>query len=40
MFASISSGNCQAVAPLAEGLKVLNYMWDCGTRVLEENKFR
>jgi branched-chain amino acid transport system substrate-binding protein len=41
MFASISSGNCQAVAPLAEDLKVLNYMWDCGTqRVLEENKFR
>jgi len=41
MFASISSGNCQAVAPLAEDLKVLNYMWDCGTqRILEEGKFR
>ncbi|MEW6768400.1 MAG: ABC transporter substrate-binding protein [Pseudomonadota bacterium] len=41
IFASISSGNCQAVAPLAEDLKILNYMWDCGTqRVLEESKFR
>ena len=41
IFASISSGNCQAVAPLAEDLKVLNYMWDCGTqRILEEGKFR
>jgi branched-chain amino acid transport system substrate-binding protein len=41
IFASISSGNCQAVAPLAEDLKILNYMWDCGTqRILEEGKFR
>ena len=41
MLASISSGNCQAVAPLAEDLKVLNYMWDCGTqRILEEGKYR
>ena len=41
MLASISSGNCQAVAPLAEDLKVLNHMWDCGTqRILEEGKYR
>lgn len=41
ILASISSGNCQAVAPLAEDLKVLNYMWDCGTqRILEEGKYR
>jgi branched-chain amino acid transport system substrate-binding protein len=41
MFASISSGNCQAIAPLAEDLKILNHMWDCGTqRILEEGKFR
>ncbi len=41
MFASISSGNCNKVAPLAEDLKVLNIMWDCGTqRIFEENKYR
>ncbi len=31
MFASISSGVCNKIAPLAEDLKVLNFMWDCGT---------
>lgn len=41
MFASISSGNCNKVAPLDEGLKILNIMWDCGTqRVFEENSYR
>lgn len=41
MFASISSGNCNKVAPLAEDLKVLNLMWDCGTqRIFEENDYR
>lgn len=41
MFASISSGNCNKVAPLAEDLKVLNFMWDCGTqRILEDNDYR
>ena len=41
MFASISSGNCNKVAPLAEDLKVLNLMWDCGTqRIFEENEYR
>ena len=41
MFASISSGNCNKIAPLAEDLKILNLMWDCGTqRIFEENKYR
>ena len=41
MFASISSGNCNKIAPLAEDLKILNYMWDCGTqRIFEENSYR
>ncbi len=41
MLASISSGNCQVVAPLAEDLKILNYMWDCSTqRIFEEGKYR
>ncbi len=40
MFASISSGNCQTLAPLAEDLKVINFMWDCGTqRIFEENDY-
>lgn len=40
-FASISSGNCNKIAPLAEDLKVLNFMWDCGTQtILEQNKYR
>jgi len=41
MFASISSGNCNKIAPLAEDLKILNFMWDCGTqRIFEENSYR
>ena len=41
MFASISSGNCNKIAPLAEDLKILNLMWDCGTqRIFEENSYR
>ena len=41
MFSAISSGNCNIVAPVAEDLKVLNLMWDCGTeKLLEEKKFR
>ena len=38
MLASISSGNCNALAPVAEDLKVLNVMWDCGTEKVLENK--
>lgn len=41
MFASISSGNCNKVAPLAEDLKIMNFMWDCGTqRIFEEGDYR
>ena len=37
MMASISSGNCLNIAPLAEDLGVINLMWDCGTqRIFEE----
>lgn len=41
MLASISSGNCQTLAPLAEDLQVPNLMWDCGTqRIFEENNYK
>jgi branched-chain amino acid transport system substrate-binding protein len=41
MFSAISSGNCNIVAPVAEDLKVLNVMWDCGTeKILEDKKYR
>jgi len=41
MISAISSGNCNIVAPVAEDLKVINIMWDCGTeKLLEEKKFR
>ncbi len=36
MLASISSGNCKTLAPLAEDLKVINIMWDCGTQKIFE----
>ena len=38
MLSAISSGNCNIVAPVAEDLKILNVMWDCGTEKLLENK--
>lgn len=35
----ISSGNCLAVAPVAEELKTVTYLFDCGTpRIFEEGK--
>jgi branched-chain amino acid transport system substrate-binding protein len=41
MFASISSGSCMNLAPLAEDLEVLNILWDCGTqRIFEEDDYR
>jgi len=41
MLASISSGNCNILAPVAEDLKVLNVMWDCGTeKVLEARRYQ
>ena len=40
-MASISSGNCLNLAPLAEDLEVLNLLWDCGTqRIFEEADYR
>ena len=40
-FASISSGSCGQLVPLAEDLKVLNLMWDCGaSSILEAKKYR
>lgn len=36
MLASISSGSCKKVVPLAEDLKILNIMWDCGTQTIFE----
>jgi branched-chain amino acid transport system substrate-binding protein len=38
MLSAISSGNCNIIAPVAEDLKVLNIMWDCGTEKILENK--
>jgi branched-chain amino acid transport system substrate-binding protein len=38
MLSAISSGNCNIIAPVAEDLKVLNVMWDCGTEKVLENK--
>mgnify|MGYP003393573357 CR=1 FL=1 len=41
MFGAISSGSCNALAPVAEDLKVVNVMWDCGTQtIFEENKWK
>ncbi|QCO57298.1 branched-chain amino acid ABC transporter substrate-binding protein (plasmid) [Pseudorhodobacter turbinis] len=40
MLAAISSGNCKTLAPLAEDLKVINIMWDCGTqKIFEEDDY-
>ena len=41
MLAAISSGNCNTLAPVAEDLKVLNIMWDCGTeKILEDKRYK
>ena len=41
MVSAISSGNCNTVAPVAEDLKVLNVMWDCGTeKILEDRRYK
>lgn len=41
MLSAISSGHCGIVAPVAEDLKVLNILWDCGTQtVLEEKQLK
>jgi branched-chain amino acid transport system substrate-binding protein len=38
MLGAISSGNCKTLAPLAEDLKVINIMWDCGTQTIFEEE--
>lgn len=41
MLASISSGNCNTLAPVAEDLKVVNVLWDCGTeKALEGHHYK
>lgn len=41
MFSGISSGTCNNIAPLAEDLEILNFMWDCGTqRIFEEGDYQ
>jgi branched-chain amino acid transport system substrate-binding protein len=41
MLSAISSGNCNIIAPVAEDLKVLNVMWDCGTeKILEDRSYK
>lgn len=41
MLASVSSGSCIALAPVAEDLKVPNIMWDCSSpRVIEEADYK
>ncbi|VVE13593.1 ABC transporter substrate-binding protein [Pandoraea cepalis] len=41
MIAANSSGNCNALAPVAEDLKVVDLMWDCGAqKILEERRYR
>ena len=41
MFASVSSANCLALAPVAEDLEVPNILWDCSSpRIFEDNKYK
>lgn len=41
MLASISSGSCLACTPLAEELKRVTLLWDCGTqRIFEERRYQ
>jgi len=41
MLSAISSGYCNALAPVAEDLKVLNILWECSSeKVLEERRYK
>lgn len=41
MLASISSGSCLACTPLAEELRKVTLLWDCGTqRIFEERRYQ
>lgn len=40
MLSAISSGYCNALAPVAEDLKVVNILWECSSeKVLEERRY-
>ena len=41
MLSAISSGYCNALAPVAEDLKLINILWECSTeKVLEERRYK
>jgi branched-chain amino acid transport system substrate-binding protein len=41
MISANASGNCNIIAPVAEDLKVLNILWDCGTeKLLEDRRYK
>jgi branched-chain amino acid transport system substrate-binding protein len=41
IFAAISSGSCLACTPLAEELRKITLLWDCGTqRIFEEKRYQ
>ncbi len=41
MLSAISSGYCNALAPVAEDLKVINILWECSTeKVMEERRYK
>lgn len=41
MLASISSGSCNTLAPVAEDLKVVNIMYDCAAqKILEDRRYK
>lgn len=41
MLSAISSGYCNALAPVAEDLKVINILWECSTeKVLEARRYQ
>ena len=41
MLSAISSGYCNALAPVAEDLQVINILWECSTeKVLEERRYK
>ncbi|ALM82364.1 ABC transporter substrate-binding protein [Bordetella sp. N] len=41
MISAISSGYCNALAPVAEDLKVVNILWECSTeKVLEDRRYK
>ena len=41
MLSAISSGYCNALAPVAEDLKIINILWECSTeKVLEERRYK